>query len=192
MRSSLLARRWLPLAGLCLCLGAVAAVGGGVLPLHAPQSSAQGKPDPTPPGRPTSEPPKDSGSEPGSASTPEAPPPDPRIERALSAKVCLQAGKAKLWSDLRRLGVKLEWPESNEPHWTLDEPLFQRGLRRLARRAERAPRNARLLHQNGTFKVLPGRPGQRLDRTEAEFLIKPKRAGLDTLFIVASELVRLD
>jgi vancomycin resistance protein YoaR len=174
MRLSPRQQRWLPLAALCLSAGAVAAVGGGVLPLQAPDSKTAGKPsgDIQAPAKTDSVPEKQpADTEPGNATTPETPEPDPRIEPALGTKVCLQAGKAKLWTELRRLGVSLEWPEASEPQWAVNGRLFQRALRRLARRAERAPRNARLLYRKGTFTVVQARTGQRLDRDEAQRLL---------------------
>ena len=44
---------------------------------------------------------------------------------------------------------------------------FNRGLRRLARRVEHLPRNARLLHTAQGFRALPASPGRILDRAAA-------------------------
>jgi vancomycin resistance protein YoaR len=95
------------------------------------------------------------------------PAPDPKILRALDTRVHLRAERAELWTELRRLGVTLKWPEGGEPEWSLDDHQFDRALRRLARRVERRVRNARLLHVNGSFKVLPSQIGRRMDRAEA-------------------------
>jgi vancomycin resistance protein YoaR len=92
---------------------------------------------------------------------------DPRIVRALDTRVSLQAAKASVWTELRRLGVRLTWPEAGNPQWAVDEHLFNRGLRRLARRVERLPHNARLIHTAGGFRALPAHPGRMLDRAAA-------------------------
>jgi vancomycin resistance protein YoaR len=100
--------------------------------------------------------------------TPTAPPAvDPRVSRALETRVCLQAGKALLWTEISRLGVRLTWPAAGEPQWALDDRVFSRGLRRLARRVEHLPRNARLLHSANGFHTLPAAPGRVLDRAAA-------------------------
>jgi vancomycin resistance protein YoaR len=49
----------------------------------------------------------------------------------------------------------------------LDEQVFSRGLRRLARRVEHLPRSARLIHAASGFRALPAHPGRMLDRTAA-------------------------
>lgn len=92
---------------------------------------------------------------------------DPRTSRALSSTVGLQGGKSVVWTTVGQLGVGVTWPAVGEPVWTLDERQFEKGVRRLARRAERRPRNARLVHHHGAFTVIAGRAGRRLDRDEA-------------------------
>jgi vancomycin resistance protein YoaR len=108
--------------------------------------------------------------------TPASPPPDPRVERALNARVHLQAGKSALWTELRKLGVSLRWSETGEPQWSIDERLFNRSIRRLARRVDRPSRSARLLHDKSGFHAFPARPGMVLDRIEA-------RQGLQTALV---------
>jgi vancomycin resistance protein YoaR len=166
-------RRWLTVTALggTVCAGVV--LGAGMMPRglttgvdqrRAQAVGTDGKPaEPAPPpATPT---------EPGTSGTqtpaPAAPPPDPRIVRALNTRVCLQAGKTKLWTELRWLGADLAWPGEGEPQWTVDPKRFERGLRRLARRAERRPRDARLMHTGSAFKAIPGRGGQRLDAAAA-------------------------
>jgi len=96
----------------------------------------------------------------------EVPPPDPRVVRALDTRVHLQTGRASLWTELRRLGVDLVWPDGAEPQWKVDERLFDRAIHRFARRVERQPRNARLIYSGGAFRTLPARPGRLLDRAQ--------------------------
>jgi vancomycin resistance protein YoaR len=98
---------------------------------------------------------------------PQSLPPDPRFARALNTRVHLQAGKASLWTELPRLGVSLAWADAGEPQWTVDERLFNRAIRRFARRIEHQPRNARLVRTGHQFHALPAHPGRMLDRTQA-------------------------
>jgi vancomycin resistance protein YoaR len=93
--------------------------------------------------------------------------PDPRVVRAMRRPVQVQAGAGSLWTELRSLGVRVTWPESGEPQWSLDERLFHRGLRRLSRRVEHLPRNARLVHTVSGFHARPARSGRMLDWTTA-------------------------
>jgi vancomycin resistance protein YoaR len=72
-----------------------------------------------------------------------------------------------VWTELRRLGARLTWPDAGEPQWNVDDRGFNAGLRRLARRVQHWPRNARLIHQADAFQPVPGHSGQRLDRAEA-------------------------
>lgn len=187
---------WGPLKGLTprwLMFGAAPVVVGGslALGLGASWRTSEAVPDahqppaagPRPPANPAPAPGPDAQDRTLNTERP-TPQPDPRIVRALNTRVRLQAGKASLWTELRRLGVDLTWPQppaqgvettaapeepapSGEPQWRLDDRRFERALHRLARRVERMPRNVRLLHQRGAFHIVPGHPGRRLDRAEA-------------------------
>jgi vancomycin resistance protein YoaR len=166
-------RGWLTLIVVGGTAGAVLALGTGMLPQGLTRAPGQrlsqaagtdGKPNSTPqPGLAPAGPPD------GQAPVSEAPAPvpNPRIVRALNTRVALQAGKVTVRTELRRLGADLAWPDGGEPEWSIDERRFERGLRRLARRAERRPRDARLMHAGGAFKAMPGRGGQRLDQAVA-------------------------
>jgi vancomycin resistance protein YoaR len=167
-------RRWLTITAACGMLGAGVILGTGMVPRglspspdkqQTPGLGTDGKPadattpptSPDAPGTPS----------PAPATEQPAPAPDRRVLRAQETRVCLQAGKVKLWTELRWLGADLSWPADGEPRWSVDEKRFERGLPRLARRTERRPQNARLMHAGSAFKAVPGRGGQRLDAKEA-------------------------
>ncbi len=175
------AGRWLSLAAVPALIGGALAVGAGWKarePASGPKPPAASQPAALAGGEATGAPAApDTAGAPPATTVPPAPAVDPRIVRALAARVCLRAGKAELWTELRRLGVGLTWPEAGNPNWSLDEALFDRALRRLGRRAERWPRNARLMHASGAFKAAPGHSGRRLDRAEAKRLLL---AAIDT------------
>jgi vancomycin resistance protein VanW len=76
-------------------------------------------------------------------------------------------GKASTWTELRRLGVSLNGPAAGEPEWNVDERLFNHAIRRLTRRVEHPPRNARLIRTGGSFHPLPARAGRLVDRAQA-------------------------
>jgi vancomycin resistance protein YoaR len=170
---------WLTTLGLCAAAGGVVAVGLGFAPKDAPPPPADKAGQPTP-GAATTPP---AGNPPGSPPTasPAAAPPvvDPRVARALETRVCLQAGTAKVWTEVRRLGVALSWSPESEPQWSVNPRLFDRALRRLARRVERQPRNARLLHSESGFRAVAGHGGRRFDRGEARRLLLAALAAPD-------------
>lgn len=158
-------------AAVPLCRGLLSPAPSKALAADRPPAAAPipGQPVPVPPvspGQPAGQPPLPTGKA-GASPLPSAPPVDPRVARALNTRVYVQSGKASFWTELRRVGVGLTWPQGGEPQWTLDERLFNRGLRRLARRVERGARNARLLHTANGFRALPSHPGRVLDRVEA-------------------------